>query len=49
MIERVTVIEFRMDNGGGNGADCFEVEIWVDTANFMNAQHMRYSQTHDNY
>ena len=21
-----------MDNGGGNGAGCFEVEIWADTA-----------------
>jgi len=31
VIERVTVIKFRMDNGGGNGAGCFEVEIWVDT------------------
>ena len=25
-----------MDNGGGNGAGCFEVEIWADTAKFMN-------------
>ena len=25
VIERVTVIKFRMDNGGGNGAGCFEV------------------------
>jgi len=24
VIERVTVIKFRMDNGGGNGAGCFE-------------------------
>ena len=36
MIERVTVIKFRMDNGGGNGAGCFEAEIWADTAKFMN-------------
>jgi len=34
VIERVTVIKFRMDNGGGNG--CFEVEIWADTAKFAN-------------
>ena len=34
--ERVTVIKFRMDNGGGNGAGCFEVEIWADTAKFTN-------------
>ena len=35
-IERVTVIKFRMDNRGGNGAGCFEVKIWVDTAKFTN-------------
>jgi len=34
VIERVTVIKFRMDNGGGNGAGYFEVEIWADTAKF---------------
>ena len=36
VIERVTVIKFRMDNGGGNGAGCFEVEIWADIAKFTN-------------
>jgi len=36
VIERVTVIKFRMDNGGGNGAGCFEVEIWADTVKFTN-------------
>ena len=30
VIERVTVIKFRMDNGGGTGAGCFKVEIWAD-------------------
>jgi len=25
-----------MDNGGGNGAGCFEVETWADTAKFTN-------------
>ena len=35
-IERVTVIKFRMDNGGGNGAGCFEAEIRADTAKFTN-------------
>ena len=25
-----------MDNGGGNGAGCFEVEIWADTTKFTN-------------
>jgi len=36
VIERVTVIKFRMDNGGGNGTGCFEVEIWANTAKFTN-------------
>ena len=34
VIERVTVIKFRVDNGGGNGAGCFEVKVWADTAKF---------------
>jgi len=36
VIETVTVIKFRMDSGGGNGAGCFEVEIWADIAKFTN-------------
>ena len=34
MIERVTVVEFRVNYGGGNGAGCFEVKVWADTAKF---------------
>jgi len=30
VIQRVRVIEFRMDNGDGYGAGCFKVEIWAD-------------------
>jgi len=33
MIERVTVVEFRVNCGGGNGAGCFEVKVWA-TAKF---------------
>jgi len=29
VIERVTVIKFRMDNGGGNGAGCFEDRMMI--------------------
>ena len=36
VVEKVTVINFRMDIGGGNGAGYFEVEIWADTAKFTN-------------
>ena len=34
MIERVTVVKFRMNYRGGNGAGCFEVKVWADTAKF---------------
>ena len=34
MIERVTVVQFRVNYGGGNGAGCFEVKVWADTAKF---------------
>ena len=30
------MIKFRMDNEGGNGAGCFEVETWADTTKFTN-------------
>ena len=32
IIERVTVVKFRVNYGGGNGAGCFEVKVWADTA-----------------
>jgi len=32
--DRVTVVKFRMNDGGGNGASCFEVKVWADTAKF---------------
>jgi len=28
MIERVTVVKFRVNYGGGNGAGCFEVKVY---------------------
>ena len=34
MIESVKVVKFRVNYGGGNGAGCFEVKVWADTANF---------------
>jgi len=33
MIERVTVVKFRVNCGGGSGAGC-EVKVWADTAKF---------------
>ena len=34
MIDRVTVVKFRVNYGGGSGAGCFEVKVWADTAKF---------------
>jgi len=34
MIERVTVVKFRVNYGGSNGAGCFKVKVWADTAKF---------------
>ena len=34
--ERVTVVKFRVNYGGGNGAGCFEVKVRADTAKFTN-------------
>ena len=36
MIESVTVVKFRVNYGGGNGAGCFEVKVRADTAKFTN-------------
>jgi len=36
MIERVAVVKFRVNYGGGNGAGCFEVKVREDTAKFTN-------------
>jgi len=36
MIERVTVVKFRINDGGGNDAGYFEVKVWADTAKFTN-------------
>ena len=52
MIERVTVVKFRMDNGGGNGAGCFGVELGEvgeysevyerDSSNILKVQRIRF-------
>jgi len=34
MIERVTVVKFKMNDGGGNGGSCFKVKVWADTVKF---------------
>jgi len=32
--ERVTVVKYRVNYGGGNGAGCFEIKVRADTAKF---------------
>jgi len=34
MIERITVVKFRMDDEGCNDAGCFEVKMWAHTSKF---------------
>jgi len=36
VIDRVTVVNFRTDNGGRNSDGCFEVNLWEDIAKFTN-------------
>ena len=31
---RVTVVEFRADNGGSDGTGCFRIKVRTDTAEF---------------
>ena len=44
MIERITVVKFRIDNGGGNGAGCFEIKIRADTSKFTNVIAVRFTK-----
>jgi len=32
VVERVTVVEFRVDNRGSDGTGCFRIEVRTDTA-----------------
>jgi len=34
VVERVTVVKFRVDNRGSDGTGCFIIEIRTDTAEF---------------
>ena len=42
MIERVTVVKFRMNDGGGNGS-----KVWADAAKFMDVIVARYRKCSD--
>ena len=47
MIERVTVVKFIVNYGGGNGAGCFEVKVWADTAKFTDVIVARFRKCSD--
>ena len=47
MIEIVTVVKFKVNYGGGNGAGCFEVKVWADTAKFTDVIVMRLRKCSD--
>jgi len=47
MIQRITVVKFRINDGGGNGAGCFEVKIRVDTAKFTDMIVARFTKCRD--
>ena len=32
VIKRVAVVELKVNNGSGDGGDCFGIEVWADTA-----------------
>ena len=47
MMEGVTVVKFRVNYGGGNGAGCFEVKVRADTAKFTDVIVTRLSKCSD--
>jgi len=36
VVERVTVVKFRVDNRGSNGTGCFRIKVRTDTAQLTN-------------
>ena len=38
VVQWITVVKFRVDNGGGDGIGCFEIKIGADTAKFTNVR-----------
>jgi len=49
VLERITVIKVRMDNGSCNGAGCFEFMVWADTAEFMDMIVTRFRKCRDKH
>ena len=38
VVERVTLVKFRVDNIGSNGIGCFRIEVRTDTAELSNSR-----------
>ena len=36
VVQRVTVVKFRVDNRGSNGTGCFRIKVRTDTAELTN-------------
>ena len=36
VIKRVAVVKLRVNNGSGNGENCFGIKVWTDTAKLTN-------------
>jgi len=36
VVKRITVIEFKVNDGGGNGADCGGIKVRTDTTKLSN-------------
>ena len=45
--DRITVVKFRVNYGGGNGAGCFEVMVRANTAKFTNVIVARFRKCRD--
>ena len=41
VVERVTVVKFRVDNRGSDGTDCFRTKVRTDTAELTNMRIVR--------
>jgi len=44
---RVTVVKFRVNNGGGDGTGSYEIKIRIHTAKFTNMRTTRFRQRKD--
>jgi len=47
VVERITVVKFRTDSAGSNGAGCFEIKVWTDTAKFTSVVVARFRKCRD--